>query len=361
MASTLRVTMTAQIAALFRQKIADGEYRSGDALPPIKEVAERFGVSLTPVNQAFGRLEREGLVQCRVGDGTYVTGVRPISVPSSVVLCTSFSGHIYGQLAEKMLEHLHRLRVYPVILNTNFANSGELFRDAIPHARVILVIGSLECLHDASQGISLKNKRVVGVLSDYEALSGAGAMVGRIVVDHHAAAHMIAEHLWQQGCRRVIVLGTNTMMDDARQALSRSALCGYAFGERWLEMGGHLRLLAASQTIPGSDTQINPDALRSIMCEEATRGPVGIFGLRDFEARQAQDILLSDPDHRFGRIPIIGYGNTPWSQAAHPSISSMDWNLEELAREAGILINSAITSPEPESGCRIVRPRLIIR
>jgi DNA-binding GntR family transcriptional regulator len=55
-------TVAEQIATALRQEIVSGQLPAGTRLPQV-EIAQRFGVSTTPVREAFGLLQRDGLVQ----------------------------------------------------------------------------------------------------------------------------------------------------------------------------------------------------------------------------------------------------------------------------------------------------------
>jgi DNA-binding GntR family transcriptional regulator len=57
-----RATVAEDVAAQLRDEIRAGALKPGDPLPQ-NETAERLEVSVTPVREAFGILEREGLVQ----------------------------------------------------------------------------------------------------------------------------------------------------------------------------------------------------------------------------------------------------------------------------------------------------------
>src|SRR5689334_18325649 len=59
-----------QIAAL----IENGEYGSGQRLPPERDLARQLGVSRPSVREALIALEVEGYVEVRVGSGVYVLG-----------------------------------------------------------------------------------------------------------------------------------------------------------------------------------------------------------------------------------------------------------------------------------------------
>ncbi|HEV2663139.1 MAG TPA: GntR family transcriptional regulator [Ktedonobacteraceae bacterium] len=66
-----KLTMAEQIAATLRHEIITGQLPAGTKLPQI-ETAQRFGVSTTPVREAFGLLQRDGLVQIDARKGVTV-------------------------------------------------------------------------------------------------------------------------------------------------------------------------------------------------------------------------------------------------------------------------------------------------
>lgn len=60
-----------QVTAILKKALFSGEYKSGDELS-LTEVAERLGVSRTPVREAFQTLEAEGLIELRMNRGAIV-------------------------------------------------------------------------------------------------------------------------------------------------------------------------------------------------------------------------------------------------------------------------------------------------
>lgn len=64
----------ATIAADLQSRIAIGEFRPGQALPPQRELSASYGVTLMTLRQALGRLTDQGLVSQEPGRGTFVSG-----------------------------------------------------------------------------------------------------------------------------------------------------------------------------------------------------------------------------------------------------------------------------------------------
>ncbi|GAA3213902.1 GntR family transcriptional regulator [Actinocorallia longicatena] len=67
-----------EIAAKIREGILRGEYKTGEALPPEPQLADRYGASRSLVNRAMQVLAGEGLVRARQGRGTMVTWLPPM-------------------------------------------------------------------------------------------------------------------------------------------------------------------------------------------------------------------------------------------------------------------------------------------
>jgi GntR family transcriptional regulator len=62
----------AQVARLLRDRIATGEYRSGDRLPSEAELCDTYQVSPMTVRRAVTQLVREGVATTEQGRGTFV-------------------------------------------------------------------------------------------------------------------------------------------------------------------------------------------------------------------------------------------------------------------------------------------------
>ena len=61
-----------QLAALLRARIEDGELVPGDRIPSVVSLAQEYELAAGTVRKALAALQREGLVESRVGWGTFV-------------------------------------------------------------------------------------------------------------------------------------------------------------------------------------------------------------------------------------------------------------------------------------------------
>ncbi len=64
-----------QVADYIEEMIADKQLQEGEQLPSERELASMFGVNRGSIRQAISLLQHRGLVQSRLGSGTYITRV----------------------------------------------------------------------------------------------------------------------------------------------------------------------------------------------------------------------------------------------------------------------------------------------
>ncbi|QPA30314.1 GntR family transcriptional regulator [Thermaerobacillus caldiproteolyticus] len=62
-----------QIMEKVNKKIVRNEWKSGDKLPSVREMAVQTGVNPNTIQRTYSELERMGIVETRRGQGTFVT------------------------------------------------------------------------------------------------------------------------------------------------------------------------------------------------------------------------------------------------------------------------------------------------
>jgi GntR family transcriptional regulator, transcriptional repressor for pyruvate dehydrogenase complex len=80
--------------------IAEGRLKSGDQLPPERDLAEKFVVSRTSVREALRALESLGLIEIRPGEGTFVREVSVESLIEPLALAMLSQREAIGELFE---------------------------------------------------------------------------------------------------------------------------------------------------------------------------------------------------------------------------------------------------------------------
>lgn len=61
-----------QLATLFRRRIEQGAWKTGEQIPTVDELATEFGVARATIRQALDQLEAEGLIERFRAKGTFV-------------------------------------------------------------------------------------------------------------------------------------------------------------------------------------------------------------------------------------------------------------------------------------------------
>jgi GntR family transcriptional repressor for pyruvate dehydrogenase complex len=95
-----------EIVRQVKGMIAEGRLKSGDQLPPERDLAEKFVVSRTSVREALRALESLGLVEIRPGEGTFVREVSVESLIEPLALVMLSQREALGELfeARRMIE-----------------------------------------------------------------------------------------------------------------------------------------------------------------------------------------------------------------------------------------------------------------
>ena len=62
-----------EIAEAIRRRIASGELKPGDKLPPVRKMAQSWNCTPGTVSRAYSELARDGLVKGRRGGGTHIS------------------------------------------------------------------------------------------------------------------------------------------------------------------------------------------------------------------------------------------------------------------------------------------------
>jgi DNA-binding FadR family transcriptional regulator len=95
--------LTDQAITNIKELIVSGEFGAGARLPPEQELAGRLGLSRNSLREAVRALSLVGVLEPRVGDGTYVTSLEPELLLTGI----AFVGDL---MAGSTLLELHEVR-----------------------------------------------------------------------------------------------------------------------------------------------------------------------------------------------------------------------------------------------------------
>jgi len=95
-----KLAATDVVVARIREAIGRGELKSGDRLPPERELALSLGVSRPSIRSGLKTLEGMGVLQIRQGSGTFITGGPPALDAEPL----TFLAALHGFSREQMFE-----------------------------------------------------------------------------------------------------------------------------------------------------------------------------------------------------------------------------------------------------------------
>jgi GntR family transcriptional repressor for pyruvate dehydrogenase complex len=137
-----RQSLSDRLARQIRGSIQSGDFRRGDRLPPIMEMARRFGVGHPTIREALKKLEAMGVVDIRHGSGVFVSRSEEVLVLAS----PDYNGTVTKKLLQDLIqtrmplellsvadavrnaspEHLHEMRRLLTAAGQNFGNDEVL-------------------------------------------------------------------------------------------------------------------------------------------------------------------------------------------------------------------------------------------
>jgi GntR family transcriptional repressor for pyruvate dehydrogenase complex len=136
-APVLKQSLSDKLALRIRAMIQKGEYTQGDRLPPIMEMAKRFGVGHPTIREALKKLETMGFVEIRHGSGVYVSRSEEV-----LVLASPDYG---GEVTKKLLLDL---------INTRMPLEVMSVAEAVKHATLENLVEMKRLLTTAGQSLA---------------------------------------------------------------------------------------------------------------------------------------------------------------------------------------------------------------
>ena len=115
----------AQIVRGLREAIARGGVRVGERLPSVRQLAGDLGIHLNTVARAYRRLEEDGLVRVRHGQGAVVVNDR-VAGGGKTAAREALEGAVGNAAAEARLAGLTFDEIHAVVERTLAASRKEV-------------------------------------------------------------------------------------------------------------------------------------------------------------------------------------------------------------------------------------------
>jgi GntR family transcriptional regulator, arabinose operon transcriptional repressor len=227
-----------QVYATLRRQIQSGQWKPGDRLPSEAELVRTVGASRITVGRAVRDLQAEGLVERRVGSGTYVKRRQAGALSFGLLIPDLGETEIFEPICRGMMSspvaRQHAL-VWGGITGaaaTKEEEAWDLCRQYIDRrvsgvffAPLELSEGRDEVNHRIAH--ALDEAQIPVVLLDRTVLPYPGRGHHDLVgIDNRRAGFIMTAHLLRHGCRRVAFVGLPhaAATVDAREAGYREAL-----------------------------------------------------------------------------------------------------------------------------------------
>ena len=182
-----------QIADAIRQQVLDGKLRPGDALPPVREMAERWGCTPGTVQQAYKELARQGLAVSRSGQGTRVGTTLPAQPPDRTPLRRASLVH----QAEAFLLEVLAAGHTPAEAESAFRAALDRWR-ALSAETAVASVQTLRFAGSHDPAISLVASRFAEICPGCALGVSFTGSLGGLIALAEGKADLAGSHLWDE-------------------------------------------------------------------------------------------------------------------------------------------------------------------
>ncbi len=328
-------------------------------IPPELELCKKFGVSRTTINRIITALVNDNYLYRERPLGTFIK--KQVTKPKRIGIFFDPNAHILSKIVKLLSFHQEQteniLEFLPLTLLTSSSTAKErkiaLRKIEDKRLDVLVCYGQrwfpyreLEQIHKCFGQINF-----IALYQGQNIIPG----INRIVFDAYKVGELAAQHLLNKGCKKFVFASFELMPEDKIKFYG----CSFphydmqifeGFKKTLKVMGKNtddIRILNISQQITDENlalvaTQIVPQC--------------GFFILGDSRAKIIYDVA-NNKDLQIGKdIFIVGLFNTDWTEIFHPTLSSIDINVEEMVKALNESINNNSRNLQIT-----VKPQLIVR
>jgi GntR family transcriptional regulator, arabinose operon transcriptional repressor len=213
-----------RISQAVRRQIESGVLNPGDRIPSDVDLVREFGVSRPTVAKALQELERCGLVKRQPGSGTYVLEVKPSGQNFGLLISNLGAAEIFepicGEMARVAQRKGHSLMWGGGASPNQKSGQGDegaaiwqLCQQFIRAKVGGVFFAPLELTADKDQvnnriAEALHKAKIPVVLLDRDYVAPPDRSKHDLIgIDNRRAGHMIANHLLDQDCKRLMFVG----------------------------------------------------------------------------------------------------------------------------------------------------------
>jgi hypothetical protein len=208
---------TSRLTSYIEAMIAGGTFAAGDRLPPLRELAEQFGLTPSTARRGLKELCEQDILELRHGSGTYVKAQEARNSDGrtvSVVLFnknpqTSYCTYAMQRFQLAAAEYNWRLRMF----FCNYHNLKPLYdENQFRESDALVLMG---CYDTFDLSYLPENLPLIG-LEMHTSLHGR---LSSVTLDPFDAAELAAEHFKQLGIKHVKVVDARMPVHEIRTAM----------------------------------------------------------------------------------------------------------------------------------------------
>ncbi len=309
------IPLNYQLSQQLEAEIVESRWQIGAKIPSVRQLTERYGVSMPVVRQALQHLASEGVIETLHGKGSFVRK-RPeqrasVSAQTLVFMLTDATPMKMNYFLRVLPEVeksavMHGLSVEFNQFNPEIANAT--INQSRPRGVIWCGGGNTHYVEDM-----VRRQLPVVAVGDGPDVEG----VTRIVNDDFEGGYIAGKYLFGLGHRHACVIQRQGSLTYARRRLAGFRHAAEEFS------GTRVDVMACD----GADaTEIATD-----MLDVADR-PTAVFGTSDRLAhavmRVANEMGMRLPED----LSVMGFGDEPFAEFMMPALTSIRINLTQLGR-----------------------------
>ena len=318
-----------RLAALLREQIQEGAFRPGDTLPSLRHLMREHRVTLVTVNKALDELRHEGWIESVQGCGTFV---RQRSCRPVVGLVMPAQTDCPNSLVQTMIQAIQEAGWQPAYWPVQSQADVAVVQEQ-RFAGMFLLVS-----HEEQWG--LFDQEWPTILLD---TLPQGRRVASVRSDHQHGAHLVLQHLAEQGHHRILYLSVASSCLVQQQRTEQHRLAFEAQHDLTVIEQDATDLDRVVATLVDS-----PERCTAVFCSHDILAPQLLPYLKRSGHCVPRDMAL------------IGYCNTDLAVRACPPLTSVDPQHTGLAKEAVTLLDSLMRGSRQGIDIQIP-PTLVVR
>jgi GntR family transcriptional regulator of arabinose operon len=348
-----------QIYDSLNDAIASGRYRSGQRLPSESELVKVFSASRVTVNRALRELQLKGLIERRVGSGSYVSAVVAQGYTFGLLIpelgLTEIFEPICRGMAETQLAEHHVLLWGKSPSDTHLMESAA--KDLCEQWIAKKVSGVFFAPFELSGQRDEINRRIAELL-DQAAIPVV--LIDRdlvpfpqrsrhdlVGIDNRRAAYVLTTHLIEAGCRRLAFVGKHRC---APSCVAR------AVGFREAVMDAQLEF--RPEFVRQSAMPEDRDEIRELI---GTSRPDGIVCANDYTAAQLmrtlEELSVKVPDE----VALAGFDDVKYASLLPVALTTIHQPCGEIGAAAVRVMIDRLRSPGLPARDILLDFKLVVR